>query len=63
MDENPPTARTNWEQLTDGRDGAAPRGVAAIEEAEAEEEAKSKAEAKAEAEAKAKAKTNAEAKA
>ena len=35
-DENPPTARPNQEQPTDGRDKAAPRGVAAMGDTEAE---------------------------
>ena len=42
-DENPPTARTNWEQPTDGRDGAAPRGAAAMGDAEAEARTKKRA--------------------
>ena len=35
-DENSPTARPNREQTTNGGDGAAPRGAAAMEDAEAE---------------------------
>ena len=35
-DENPPTARNNREQLTDGGDGTARRGVTAMEDAEME---------------------------
>ena len=35
-DKNPPTDRTNWDQPTDGGDGAAPQGVEEMEDAKAE---------------------------